>query len=92
MTKPADQKWYKNVALLSVAVRVLSVVESLLPVFFSTWNDFLRQKNANLEAELDLVKTKKRISKKIKKASLDKDSLSYINEYLETKEKGFKNE
>lgn len=94
MASEEKSSWMKNLTLLSVAVRFLSLVEKLLPVFFSSWNDYLRQQNANLKAEVDLLQTKKRINDRIKKANLGKTDLEIINEYVESiqNKKGGKDE
>jgi hypothetical protein len=87
MSEEDKSSWSKNLTLLSLIAGFLSLAEKLLPVVFSTWNDYLRQKNQNLKAEVDLLKTKEVIRTKIRKVDLSSESLKYIEDYINKESK-----
>ena len=58
MSTPNDTKLKDGLTLVSLVVRILSLVEKLLPAFLVAWNNELRNKNKSLEIRLDHEKLK----------------------------------
>jgi hypothetical protein len=81
-----SEKLDKGLSWLTLVAKLLSVLESLLPAFLVAWNNALRQKNRDLQQDVDLLKIKmKEESNCHAKDSQPVSRRKFIDSYLSRK-------
>lgn len=76
----------QGITAANLLVRLLSLIEQLLPAFLVAWNNQLRQKNKALELKLEHSEVKAKVEEKKKELlANEKEPSRIIDDYLNGK-------